>query len=52
MVRMLAVPKYGFVVLAVPKSGSTALEAAFTKHAQLVTSGPPSLKHVTAREFY
>ncbi len=51
MVRMLAVPKYGFVVLAVPKSGSTALEAAFTKHAQLVTSGPPSLKHVTAREF-
>ena len=51
MVHMLAVPKYGFVVLAVPKSGSTALEAAFTKHAQLVTSGPPSLKHVTAREF-
>ena len=51
MVRMLAVPKHGFVVLAVPKSGSTALEAAFTKHAQLVTSGPPSLKHVTAREF-
>ena len=48
---MLAVPKHGFVVLAVPKSGSTALEAAFTKHAQLVTSGPPSLKHVTAREF-
>ena len=51
MVHMLAVPKYGFVVLAVPKSGSTALEAAFTKHAQLVTSGTPSLKHVTAREF-
>ena len=51
MVRMLAVPKYGFVVLAVHKSGSTALEAAFTKHAQLVTSGPPSLTHVTAREF-
>ncbi len=48
---MLAAPKHGFVVLAVPKSGSTALEAAFAKHAQLVTSGPPSLKHVTAREF-
>lgn len=48
---MLAVPKYGFVVLAVPKSGSTALEQSFSKHAQLVTSGPPSLKHVTATEF-
>lgn len=48
---MLAVPKHGFVVLAVPKSGSTALEAAFAKHAQLVTSGPPSLKHVTAQDF-
>ncbi|MBF4163434.1 sulfotransferase family protein [Nocardioides acrostichi] len=48
---MLAAPKHGFVVLAVPKSGSTALEHAFRKHAQLVTSGPPSLKHVTAVEF-
>lgn len=48
---MLAAPKHGFIVIAVPKSGSSALEAAFAKHAQLVTSGPPSLKHVTAREF-
>ena len=48
---MIAAPKYGFVVLAVPKSGSTALEAAFARHAQLVTSGPHSLKHVGAQGF-
>ena len=48
---MIAAPKYGFVVLAVPKSGSTALEAAFARHAQLVTSGPHSLKHVGAEGF-
>ncbi|GHJ58921.1 hypothetical protein NOK12_14390 [Nocardioides sp. OK12] len=48
---MIAAPKYGFVVLAVPKSGSTALEAAFAKHAQLVTSGPHSLKHVGVQGF-
>jgi hypothetical protein len=48
---MLAAPKYGFVFLAAPKAGSTAIQRAFAEHAQLVTSGPPSLKHVTATEF-
>lgn len=49
--RMLALPKHGFVLLAVPKVGSTALEAALLKHAQLVTSGRSTLKHMTAGEF-
>lgn len=48
---MLAAPKHGFVFLAAPKAGSTAIQRAFTPHAQLVTLGPPSLKHVTATEF-
>jgi len=48
---MLAAPKFGFVFLAAPKAGSTAIQRAFTEHAQLLTPGPPSLKHVTAAEF-
>lgn len=48
---MLAAPKHGFVFLAAPKTGSTAIQRAFTSHAQLVTNGPPTLKHVTAAEF-
>lgn len=48
---MLAAPKFGFVFLASPKAGSTAIQRAFAEHAQLLTPGPPSLKHVTAAEF-
>lgn len=48
---MLAAPKFGFVFLALPKAGSTAVQRAFHRYAQLVTPGPPSLKHLTAREF-
>ncbi len=48
---MLAAPKFGFVFLAAPKAGSTAIQRAFTRHAQLVTPGPPSLKHVNAVDF-
>lgn len=48
---MLAAPKYGFVYLAARKTGSTAIQKAFHRHAQLVTNGPPSLKHVDATEF-
>ena len=48
---MLAAPKFGFVFLASPKAGSTAIQRAFADHAQLLTPGPPSLKHVTAAEF-
>ncbi|MFN8193051.1 MAG: hypothetical protein U0R80_02070 [Nocardioidaceae bacterium] len=48
---MLAAPKFGFVFLASPKAGSTAIQRAFAEHAQLLTPGPPSLKHVTASEF-
>jgi hypothetical protein len=48
---MLAAPKFGFVFLAAAKAGSTAIQRAFAEHAQLLTPGPPSLKHVSAAEF-
>lgn len=48
---MLAAPKLGFVFLASPKAGSTAIQRAFKSQAQLLFSAPPSLKHLTALEF-
>lgn len=48
---MLAAPKHGFAYLATRKTGSTAIQRDFAPHAQLLTNGPPSLKHVTATEF-
>ncbi len=48
---MLAAPSHGFVFLASPKAASTAIQRAFAEHAQLLTPGPPSLKHLSAAEF-
>lgn len=48
---MLAAPKLGFVFLASPKAGSTAIQRAFKGQAQMLISAPPSLKHLTAADF-
>ncbi len=48
---MLAAPSHGFVFLASPKAASTAIQRAFADYAQLLTPGPPSLKHLSAAEF-
>ena len=44
-------PQAGFVFLAMTKTGSTAVETAFQRHAQLVARRPPRMKHMTARTF-
>ena len=47
----MAFPQAGFVFLAMTKTGSTAVEAAFERHAQVVVRRPPRMKHATARTF-
>lgn len=42
---MMVFYKARLVVLAVPKTGSTAYESALRDHADLVMSQPPELKH-------
>lgn len=42
---MLVFSPQNLVLLAVPKTGSTAYEAALARHAALVVSAPPELKH-------
>ncbi|WP_137292618.1 hypothetical protein [Nocardioides dongxiaopingii] len=48
---MMAMPQDGFCFLATTKTGSTSLEAAFQRHAQLLARRPPRMKHMTARTF-
>ncbi len=48
---MMAMAHAGFAFLAMTKTGSTALEAAFYDHAQLTARRPPPMKHVSARSF-
>ncbi len=48
---MLALPHRGFVMLATPKCGSTAIERALSRHAHLVLRGNPTFKHVSAADF-
>ena len=48
---MLALPRRGFVMLSTPKCGSTAIERALSRHADLILRGDPSFKHVSAAEF-
>lgn len=48
---MLAAPKHGFIYLAMPKTGSTAVEEALAPHAQMVLKGPPHIKHVRPTRF-
>ena len=45
---MMAFPRHGFVLLAMPKCASTSLEAALAPHAELVIDRPPGLKHLGA----
>ncbi len=47
----MAMANAGFVFLAMPKTGSTAVEASLSRHAQLTTRRPPRMKHMTARTF-
>ena len=44
-------PQAGFVFLAMTKTGSTAVESALERHAQVVVRRPPRMKHATARTF-
>ncbi|MCT4685562.1 MAG: gamma-glutamyl kinase [Roseicyclus sp.] len=48
---MLVFWKARLVVLAVPKTGTTALEAALAPHADALIRNPPEKKHVTARRY-
>jgi hypothetical protein len=48
---MLVFWKARLVLLAVPKTGTTALEAAFLPHADASILNPPQLKHCTVRRY-
>lgn len=47
----MAMARAGFCFLAMTKTGSTAVERAFQRHAELVVRRPPRMKHATARTF-
>ncbi|MGP1355487.1 gamma-glutamyl kinase [Roseicyclus sp.] len=48
---MLVFWKARLVLMAVPKTGTTALEAAFLPHADAAFLNPPALKHATVRRW-
>jgi hypothetical protein len=49
---MLLAPRHGFVFLAMRKTGSTAIEAAFRPYAQLAhQGGAPAIKHTNYADF-
>jgi hypothetical protein len=48
---MLVFWKEKLVLLALPKTGTTALERAFVKHASAAILDPPGLKHSSARRY-
>ncbi|MBA8802933.1 hypothetical protein FB382_001224 [Nocardioides ginsengisegetis] len=48
---MMAMAQAGFVFLSMTKTGSTTIQREFERHAQLVASKPPPMKHMTARFF-
>jgi hypothetical protein len=48
---MLVFWKARLVILAVPKTGTTALEEALAPHADAAIRNPPEKKHVTARRY-
>ena len=47
----MAMARAGFCFLAMTKTGSTAVERSFQRHAELVVRRPPRMKHATARTF-
>ena len=48
---MLLAPRHGFVYLAMPKTGSTAIESAFRRHSQGILRGAPLLRHADYTSF-
>jgi hypothetical protein len=48
---MLLAPSHGFVFLAIPKTGTSALETAFRPYAQVAPQGIPAIKHTRYVEF-
>jgi hypothetical protein len=48
---MLYFLKHGLVLLATPKTGSTALEQALAPHADIVLQGDPQIKHCTFHRY-
>jgi hypothetical protein len=48
---MLLAPAKGFVFLAAPKTGSTAIERSFLPHSQVVLRGSPGFKHTRYEHF-
>ncbi|WP_345460868.1 hypothetical protein [Nocardioides marinquilinus] len=48
---MLAMPSAGFCFLAMTKTGSTAVESALGRYAEIAVRRPPRLKHMSARTF-
>lgn len=48
---MLVFPKEGLVLLAVPKTGTTALSAVLAPRAGMVLRDPPALKHMPLRAY-
>ncbi|MBF9029650.1 gamma-glutamyl kinase [Rhodobacterales bacterium HKCCE3408] len=48
---MLVFWKEKLVLLAVPKTGTTAIERALAPHASLAILDPPGLKHISARRY-
>jgi hypothetical protein len=48
---MLLAPSHGFVFIAIPKTGTSAIETAFRPHAQVAPQGIPAIKHTTYVEF-
>jgi hypothetical protein len=48
---MLLAPSHGFVFIAIPKTGTSAIETAFRPYAQVAPQGIPAIKHTTYVEF-
>ena len=48
---MLLAPRHGFVFLAIPKTGTSAVETAFRPYAQVAPQGIPAIKHTKYSEF-
>ena len=49
---MLVFYEQRMVVLSVPKTGTTALEAALAPHATFAITRPPPLKHTTLHRYH
>ncbi len=49
---MIACPRYGFVMLSLPKCASTSVVRAVQPHAEIVFTGIPKLKHVNCTTFH